>query len=80
MGRNFDDYPGCQQILGVPILLQQSVLGGMILYFINICFPVSAGDESQLLEIDDVILHPKYDLSSAYHDIAVIKLKPNKGK
>ena len=32
------------------------------------------------MEIDDVILHPKYDLSQAYQDIAVIKLKPNKGK
>ena len=55
-------------------------LGGMILYFVNNYFPVSAGDESQTLEIDDVILHPKYDLSKAYQDIAVIKLKPNKGK
>ena len=52
----------------------------MILYFVNNYFPVSAGDESQELEIDDVILHPKYDLSKAYQDIAVIKLKPNKGK
>ena len=48
-------------------------------YFV-ICFPVSAGDESQILEIDNVILHPKYDLSNAYQDISVIKLKPNKGK
>ena len=47
---------------------------------VNNYFPVSAGDESQELEIDDVILHPKYDLSKAYQDIAVIKLKPNKGK
>ena len=45
-----------------------------------ICVPVSAGDESQILEIDNVILHPKYDLSNAYQDISVIKLKPNKGK
>ena len=52
----------------------------MILYFINNCFPVSAGDESQILEIEDVVIHPKYDLSNAYQDIAVIKLKPNKGK
>ena len=48
-------------------------------YFV-ICFPVSAGDESQILEIDNVSLHPKYDLSNAYQDISVIKLKPNKGK
>ena len=41
---------------------------------------MSAGDESQTLEIDDVILHPMYDLSQAYQDIAVIRLKPNKGK
>ena len=41
---------------------------------------MSAGDESQILEIEDVIIHPKYDLSNAYQDIAVIKLKPNKGK
>ena len=47
-------------------------------YFV-ICFPVSAGDESQILEIDDVILHPLYDRSSMYQDISVIKLKPNKG-
>ena len=26
MGRNFDDYPGFQQIPGMPIILQQSVL------------------------------------------------------
>ena len=52
----------------------------MFLYFINNCFPVSAGDESQILEIEDVMIHPKYDLSNAYQDIAVIKLKPNKGK
>ena len=44
------------------------------------CVLVSAGDESQILEIDNVILHPKYDLSNAYQDISVIKLKPNKGK
>jgi hypothetical protein len=25
MGQNFDDYPGFQQIPGIPILLQQSV-------------------------------------------------------
>ena len=25
MGQNFDDYPGFQQIPGMPILLQQSV-------------------------------------------------------
>ena len=48
-------------------------------YFV-ICFLVSAGDESQILEIDNVSLHPKYDLSNAYQDISVIKLKPNKGK
>ena len=48
-------------------------------YFV-ICFPVSAGDESQILEIDNVSLHPEYDLSNAYQDISVIKLKPNKGK
>ena len=48
-------------------------------YFV-ICFPVSAGDESQVLEIDNVSLHPEYDLSNAYQDISVIKLKPNKGK
>ena len=47
---------------------------------IFLCVPVSAGDESQILEIDNVILHPKYDLSNAYQDISVIKLKPNKGK
>jgi hypothetical protein len=56
------------------------MLGVMILYFINNYFPVSAGDESQTLEIDDVILHPMYDLSQAYQDIAVIRLKHNKGK
>ncbi len=36
--------------------------------------------DNEILEIDDVILHPKYDLSNAYQDISVIKLKPNKGK
>ena len=41
---------------------------------------MSAGDESQILDIEDAILHPKYDLSNAYQDISVIKLKPNKGK
>jgi hypothetical protein len=40
----------------------------------------SPGDESQILEIEDVILHPMYDFSHAYQDIAVIKLKPNKSK
>ena len=52
----------------------------IILYFTNNCFPASPGDESQILEIEDVVLHPMYDLSNAYQDIAVIKLKPNKSK
>ena len=33
----------------------------------------------QTLEIEDVILHPKYE-RQAYQDIAVVKLKPNKSK
>ena len=54
------------------------MLGGMIfLLIINNCFSASAGDESQILEIEDVILHPTYDPFKAYQDIAVIKLKPN---
>ena len=40
----------------------------------------SPGDESQILEIEDVILHPMYDFTKAYQDIAVIKLKANQGK
>ena len=52
----------------------------MILYTINNYFLASAGDESQILEIEDVILHPMYDFTKAYQDIAVIKLKANQGK
>ena len=37
------------------------------------------GDIGQMLEIDDVILHPNYE-QKAYSDIAVLKLKPNKSK
>ena len=43
-------------------------------------FPALSGDESQILEIDDVSIHPTYDPPNAYQDIAVIKLKPNKSK
>ena len=43
-------------------------------------FSASPGDESQTLDVEDVILHPMYDLSHAYQDIAVIKLKPNKNQ
>ena len=40
-------------------------------------FPVE--EKGQVLEIEDVAIHPQYQLQ-AYYDIGVIKLKPNKSK
>ena len=37
-------------------------------------------DEGQILEIDDIVLHPKYKPLNAYYDVAVVKLKPNDGE
>ena len=63
----------------VPLLLARDTNRIRI---VNVCLSIiyTAGDESQILEIDDVILHPMYDFTKAYQDIAVIKLKANQGK
>lgn len=37
-------------------------------------------DEGQIMEIDDIVLHPKYKPLNAYYDVAVVKLKPNDGE
>jgi hypothetical protein len=76
--KNHHKWCSCDVIKGGLCIAVVSLVS--LLHYFVICFPVSAGDESQILEIDDVILHPKYDLSNAYQDISVIKLKPNKGK
>ena len=52
----------------------------MIFTIIINYFPALPGDESQILEIEDVELHPKYDPFKAYQDISVIRLKPNISK
>ena len=37
-------------------------------------------EEGQILEIDDIVLHPKYKPLNAYYDVAVVRLKPNDGE
>ena len=59
---------------------QKSSIPGQQNNFFIFYFPALSGDESQILEIDDVSIHPTYDPPNAYEDIAVIKLKPNKSK
>ena len=59
---------------------QKSSIPGQQNNFFIFYFPALSGDESQSLEIEDVILHPTYDPPNAYQDIAVIILKPNKSK
>ena len=39
---------------------------------------VSVDKKGRVIEIDEVAIHPDFE-RKAYHDIAVIKLKPSRG-
>ena len=40
---------------------------------------ISVKEEGQIGEIEEVIIHPLYTHATAYNDIAVIKIRPNRG-
>ena len=67
----FGDYVG-------HLLIQKHNCG---LFILTIFFqtPFLVEETGQFMAIEDVVLHPDYN-GQAYHDIAVVKLRPNKCK